>query len=117
VENVNPANRGSEFSSQKNINAGKLGPREVVHVTKAQRYKSFKYYWFLSSFVAPFALYQLAKTIGELKNRNITQFHPKFASRIRAEKIRAISTWALAIIPIVGNIIALIWDLRAKGKK
>ncbi len=112
MENVNPTNRGSEFRSQ-NIKAGKLGPREVV----AQWYKSYKYIPIVSSVFALIALCQLSKINGELKNRNIIQFHPKFAPRIQAAKIRAISTWALAIIPIVGNIIALIWDLRAKGKK
>jgi hypothetical protein len=117
VPKVNPANRGSEFPTQ-NINAGKLGSREVVHVTKAQRYKFFKYIPFVSSVFALIVLNDIAETNDIIKKLNLTRFlKPEEQNQFVADKNRHISTWALAMIPVVGNIIALIWDLRAKRKK
>jgi len=116
ITRIDPTNCGPDYQKQTNhpVSRG----RRNIQQAKDQPYKWCKYIPFLSTFVAVYALYKIAKATHGLNKKNINKFDSKQSKQILAAKIRAVSTWVFAfLVPIIGNLAAFIWDKNAQQKK
>lgn len=86
--------------------------------------KICKYIPFVSSVMMVPALILLALKYYQIKDLAL-KYHQvkdltgcvKDSKRLQAEKIRVLVTWFFAILPVIGNLAAFVWDRSAQNQK